>query len=98
MCYIKTMAALSGIFVPNIVPYDAQGRVAEDELRRIIRWLGNKGITGFYPNGSMGEFIRLSFEERKRVLKIVTEVILSRFTGEPGEFAARWSRMFPLPS
>jgi hypothetical protein len=23
------MAALSGIFVPNIVPYDARGRIAE---------------------------------------------------------------------
>jgi 4-hydroxy-tetrahydrodipicolinate synthase len=67
------MAHLTGIFVPNIVPYDAQGRINEDELRRIIRWLGGKGVTGFYPNGSMGEFIRLSFEERKRVVKIVAE-------------------------
>jgi 4-hydroxy-tetrahydrodipicolinate synthase len=67
------MTLLSGIFVPNIVPFDAQGGIAEDELRRIIRWLGQKGVTGFYPNGSTGEFIRLSFEERKRVLKIVVE-------------------------
>jgi dihydrodipicolinate synthase/N-acetylneuraminate lyase len=50
------MAALSGIFVPNIVPYDAQGRINGDELRRIIRWLVGKGVTGFCPNGSMGEF------------------------------------------
>lgn len=64
---------LTGIFVPNIVPYDASGRINEDELRRIIRWLGEKGITGYYPNGSMGEFIRLSYEERKRVVKIVSE-------------------------
>lgn len=67
------MAMLSGIFVPNIVPYDTRGRIDEDELRRIIRWLGQKGVTGFYPNGSMGEFIRLSYEERKRVLQIVVE-------------------------
>ena len=66
-------AALSGIFVPNIVPYDAHGRINEDELRRIIRWLGGKGVTGFYPNGSMGEFIRLSYEERKTVVRIVSE-------------------------
>ena len=66
-------AAIQGIFVPNIVPYDAQGRINEDELRNIIRWLVGKGVTGFYPNGSMGEFIRLSYEERKRVLKIVME-------------------------
>jgi dihydrodipicolinate synthase/N-acetylneuraminate lyase len=62
---------LSGIFVPNIVPYDAKGRIDEDELRRIIRWLGDKGVSGFYPNGSMGEFIRLSYEERRRVVEIV---------------------------
>ncbi|MGJ8653789.1 MAG: dihydrodipicolinate synthase family protein [Opitutaceae bacterium] len=64
---------LKGIFTPNIVPYDEKGRINEDELRRIIRWLGDKGVTGFYPNGSMGEFIRLSYEERKQVVKIVSE-------------------------
>lgn len=66
-------AALSGIFVPNIVPYDPNGRIHEEELRRIIRWLGAKGVSGFYPNGSMGEFIRLSYEERRTVVKIVSE-------------------------
>lgn len=66
-------ATLSGIFVPNIVPYDEQGQINEGELRRIINWLGGKGVTGFYPNGSMGEFIRLSYAERKRVVKIVSE-------------------------
>jgi len=65
--------ALSGIFVPNIVPYDPKGRIDEEELRRILRWLGEKGVTGFYPNGSMGEFIRLSYEERKRVVQIVAD-------------------------
>lgn len=65
--------ALKGIFTPNIVPYEAKGRINDDELRRIIRWLGDKGVTGFYPNGSMGEFIRLSYEERKQVVKIVSE-------------------------
>lgn len=62
---------LNGIFVPNIVPYDAAGRIDEDELRRIIRWLGEKGVSGFYPNGSMGEFIRLSHEERRTVARVV---------------------------
>ena len=64
---------LQGIFTPNIVPYGADGKINEGELRRIIRWLGNKGVTGFYPNGSMGEFIRLSYEERKQVVRIVSE-------------------------
>jgi len=71
---MKTPAgSIQGIFVPNIVPYDAKGRIDEDELRRIISWLAGKGVSGFYPNGSMGEFIRLSYDERKTVLRIVSE-------------------------
>lgn len=57
--------------MPNIVPYGDKGEIAEEELRRVIRWLREKGVTGLYPNGSMGEFIRLSHGERKRVVEIV---------------------------
>ncbi|MEY4570224.1 MAG: putative 2-keto-3-deoxy-galactonate aldolase YagE [Verrucomicrobiota bacterium] len=68
-----TQSTINGIFVPNIVPYDAKGRIDEDELRHIIHWVGDKSVTGFYPNGSMGEFIRLSYEERRTVVRIVSE-------------------------
>ena len=64
---------LKGIFTPNLVPFLDDGRINEDELRRMINWLIEKGVTGLYPNGSTGEFIRLSFEERKRVIEIVAE-------------------------
>ncbi len=70
---MASTTTLQGIFVPNIVPYREDSSIDEEELRRIVRWIGNIGVTGFYPNGSMGEFIRLSYEERKRVLKIVVE-------------------------
>ena len=64
---------LKGIFTPNLVPFTDDGRLNEAELRRIINWLIEKGVSGLYPNGSTGEFIRLSFEERKRVIKIVAD-------------------------
>ena len=48
-----SQSTINGIFVPNIVPYDSKGRIDEDELRHIIRWVGDKGVTGFYPNGNM---------------------------------------------
>ncbi len=67
------MNALQGIYVPTIAPYDSQGALAESELRRIVDWLIEKGVSGIYPNGSIGEFIRLSFEERKRVVSIVAD-------------------------
>jgi len=64
---------IQGIYTPNLVPFLDDGRIDEDELRRIINWLIEKGVSGLYPNGSTGEFIRLSFEERKRVVRIVAE-------------------------
>jgi 4-hydroxy-tetrahydrodipicolinate synthase len=67
------MTKLSGIFTPTLVPFDAKGRINEGELRRMVNWLIEKGVSGLYPNGSTGEFIRLSLEERKRVIQIVVE-------------------------
>jgi len=64
---------IRGILTPNLVPFADDGSINEGELRRMINWLIEKGISGLYPNGSTGEFIRLSFEERKRVISIVAE-------------------------
>jgi len=64
---------ISGIYTPNLVPFAEDGKINESELRRMVNWLIEKGINGLYPNGSTGEFIRLSFEERKRVIQIVAE-------------------------
>lgn len=64
---------IRGIYTPNLVPFRDDGGIHEDELRRLVNWLIGKQVTGLYPNGSTGEFIRLSFEERKRVIQIVAE-------------------------
>lgn len=67
------MSPIEGIYVPTIAPYTSDGKLNESELRRIIEWVIGKGITGLYPNGSMGEFIRLSQEERKRLITIIAD-------------------------
>lgn len=72
------MQPIQGVFVPNITPYDQDGRINASELRRIVDWLIEKGVTGLYPNGSLGEFIRLSFEERKEVVRIICEQAAGR--------------------
>jgi dihydrodipicolinate synthase/N-acetylneuraminate lyase len=43
--------------------------VAAGYLR--IDWLAGIGVNGLHPNGSTGEFIRLSLEERQRVIRII---------------------------
>ena len=64
---------IQGIFTPNVVPFYDDHRINEGELRRYINWLIEKGVTGLYPNGSTGEFIRISFEERIRVVEIIAD-------------------------
>jgi len=67
------MSNISGIYTPNIVPFNDDHSINEGELRRLTAWLIEKGVHGLYPNGSTGEFIRLSFEDRLRVVKIMAE-------------------------
>jgi dihydrodipicolinate synthase/N-acetylneuraminate lyase len=64
---------IKGIYTPHLVPFTDNGAINEPELRRLINWLIEKGVNGLYPNGSTGEFIRLSPEERRRVVTIVVE-------------------------
>ncbi|MBN1346120.1 MAG: dihydrodipicolinate synthase family protein [Phycisphaerae bacterium] len=68
-----TRKKLSGIFTPNMVPLDENDRINEPELRRYTEWLIANGISGLYPNGSTGEFTRFSFEERKEIVRIMSE-------------------------
>lgn len=63
---------IKGIIVPNLVPLHADGSINEQELNRIVEFLITHGIHGIYPNGSTGEFTRFSFEERKRLVQIIT--------------------------
>jgi dihydrodipicolinate synthase/N-acetylneuraminate lyase len=70
---MSAKSMIAGVLTPNLVPFLDDGQINEEELRRMINWLIEKGVSGLYPNGSTGEFIRLSFEERKRVIRIVAE-------------------------
>lgn len=66
-------ARVSGILTPLMVPLDAAGGIAEDELRRHVSWLVDRGVHGLYPNGSTGEFVRFTAEERGRIASIVCD-------------------------
>ena len=64
-------ATITGILVPHMVPLDERGRINEDELARYVSWLIDRGVHGLYPNGSTGEFLRFTVEERKRIVQVV---------------------------
>lgn len=71
-------AKIEGIFTPNMVPLDDRGNICESELRRYIDWLIDRGVHGLYPNGSTGEFVRFTPEERRRIIEITVDQVAGR--------------------
>lgn len=69
---------ISGILAPHMVPLDDRGRINDDELARYVEWLVDRGIHGLYPNGSTGEFLRFTPEERRRIVQIVCQATAGR--------------------
>ena len=63
-----------GVFCPNIVIFGDDGKMNYAEMERYVDWLIAKGIHGLYPNGSTGEFVRLSWQERQDVVKLMCSV------------------------
>ncbi|AIF69552.1 hypothetical protein PAP_05760 [Palaeococcus pacificus DY20341] len=64
---------IEGIFVPHVTPFDDAEEINEEALRELVEHFINSGIYGLVTLGSNGEFPYLSYEERKRVLKIVVD-------------------------
>ena len=71
-------AKITGILTPHMVPLEPDGRINEGELRRYVDWLIAQGVHGLYPNGSTGEFVRFTPEERRQIVKIVCEQAAGR--------------------
>lgn len=72
------MTRISGILTPNITPVDDAGRVDEERLRGYVDWLIDRGVDGLYPNGSTGEFVRFTAEERRRIVRVVVDQTAGR--------------------
>ena len=54
------------------------GPLNEQEFRRFVAWLIERGVHGLYPNGSTGEFTRFTPEERRRIVQVVAEEAAGR--------------------
>jgi 4-hydroxy-tetrahydrodipicolinate synthase len=64
---------LKGVIVPMLTPFQRNEDLDEEAVRRYSRWLIESGVHGLFPNSSMGEFTKLSVEERKRLISIVVD-------------------------
>ncbi|MBA2718112.1 MAG: 4-hydroxy-tetrahydrodipicolinate synthase [Chloroflexi bacterium] len=70
--------ALSGAFTALVTPFNGEGDVDEDALRRLVRWQVLAGIDGLVPCGTTGEAPTLTPAERDRVIEITVETVAER--------------------
>ncbi|THF77318.1 dihydrodipicolinate synthase family protein [Cohnella fermenti] len=62
-----------GVIVAMNSCYDAEGRVSPAAVKKLTRFLIDKGVNGLYVGGSTGEGLLQSVEERKLVLEAAIE-------------------------
>lgn len=64
---------LGGIIPALVTPFDGNGEVNYQELKKLVRILVDEGADGFYVTGSTGECFLLTDEERIRIIAAVVE-------------------------
>ena len=63
-----------GIYPALVTPFTDDGKqVDEERLRSLVDYCIELGVNGLVPCGTTGEFVNLTLEERKRVIKVVVD-------------------------
>jgi dihydrodipicolinate synthase/N-acetylneuraminate lyase len=71
---------LMGIIPPLTTPFDADGAVYEEGLRRLVEFQVEKGSHGLFICGTYGSGPLMSVEERQRVHEVVMDQAAGRIT------------------
>ena len=74
----KKEMKLGGIVPALVTPYDGEGKVNYEMLKKLVEVLLEDGADGFYVTGSTGECFLLSEEERIKITATVAETVNGR--------------------
>lgn len=74
------MKRLKGVVCATITPMLPDGSVDHKSLERFCEYLNQKGIHCLYPNGTNGESLSLTFEERTRIAESIVKTNAGRAT------------------
>ncbi|MEO0292647.1 MAG: 4-hydroxy-tetrahydrodipicolinate synthase [candidate division WOR-3 bacterium] len=67
-----------GVFTAIVTPFNEDGSVCEEDLKRLVDFNIENGVTGIVPMGTTGESPTLSHEEHLRVIEVVCEHVNGR--------------------
>jgi len=74
------MKKLFGVVTPLSTPMDQKEHVDYDSLENLCKYLIDHGINGLYPNGTTGEVVYLTIDERKKILEHTIKAASGRAT------------------
>lgn len=77
---MRELEKYKGVIPAFYACYDQEGKVSPERVRRLTEYFIKKGVKGAYVNGSSGECIYQSVEDRKTVLENVMEAAQGKLT------------------
>ena len=77
---MRNLEKYKGVIPAFYACYDENGEISPERVRALTRYFVEKGVKGVYVNGSSGECIYQSVEDRKIVLENVMEEAKGRLT------------------
>lgn len=69
-----------GVIPALYAGYDVNGEINAEAIKKYVQFFIDKGVKGLYVNGSSGECIYQSVEDRKKVIEAVMEVAKGKLT------------------
>ena len=77
-----------GIYPAMLTPFDDSGRINEMELRRLVDFLIQRGMSGLFPISSVGEGLHMDYAEKCQLMDIVMDQAQGRVPVTPGVVAS----------
>lgn len=77
---MKNLDKYKGVIPAFYACYDEEGNISPEGVRNLTKYFIEKGVKGVYVNGSSGECIYQSVEDKKIVLENVMEVAKGKLT------------------
>jgi 4-hydroxy-tetrahydrodipicolinate synthase len=78
MTYEEVKQRLRGSITPVITPFDSEGNIDFETMKKLINWQIESGSHGISVTGTSGEPSSLTLEERKKVMETAKKAINGR--------------------
>ncbi|MBF0805259.1 MULTISPECIES: dihydrodipicolinate synthase family protein [unclassified Streptococcus] len=77
---MRDLSKYEGVIPAFYACYDENGEVSPERVKELVRYYIDKGVRGIYVNGSSGECIYQSVDDRKQIIEAVMEVAKGKLT------------------